>query len=71
VVLVIATGILVELVRLVVPGVPVVAVALYVLHLSVVTTLFLTFPYSKFAHMLYRTLAMVHEQAAAGPASEA
>jgi quinone-modifying oxidoreductase subunit QmoC len=71
VVLVIATGILVELVRLVVPGVPVVAVALYVLHLSVVTTLFLTFPYSKFAHMLYRTLAMVHEQAATGPASEA
>jgi quinone-modifying oxidoreductase subunit QmoC len=51
-------------VRLVVPDVPTVAVALYVVHLGVVTTLFLTFPYSKFAHMLYRTLAMVHEQAA-------
>ena len=40
-----------------------IAVGTYVLHLGVVTTLFLTFPYSKFAHMLYRTLAMVHEQA--------
>jgi quinone-modifying oxidoreductase subunit QmoC len=67
VVFVIATGVLVELARLFAPGVPPVAgVALYVLHLGVVTTLFLTFPYSKFAHMLYRTLAMVHEQASAG-----
>jgi hypothetical protein len=49
------------------PEVPVAAVGLYVLHLGVVTTLFVTFPYSKFAHMLYRTLAMVHEQAAAPP----
>jgi quinone-modifying oxidoreductase subunit QmoC len=72
VVLVIATGVLVELARLFAPGVPPVAgVALYVLHLGVVTTLFLTFPYSKFAHMLYRTLAMVHEQAATGRAEEA
>jgi quinone-modifying oxidoreductase subunit QmoC len=63
--LVIVTGVLVELARLLVPGVPPAAcVSLYVLHLGVVTTLFLTFPYSKFAHMLYRTLAMVHEQAA-------
>jgi quinone-modifying oxidoreductase subunit QmoC len=64
VVCVIATGVLVELARLLAPGVPPAAgVALYVVHLGVVTTLFLTFPYSKFAHMLYRTLAMVHEQA--------
>ena len=57
-------GVIVELVRLLIPGSPAVAVASYVLHLGVVTTLFLTFPYSKFAHMLYRTLAMIHEQAA-------
>jgi quinone-modifying oxidoreductase subunit QmoC len=69
--LVIVTGVLVELVRLLVPEVPAAAVALYVLHLGVVTTLFITFPYSKFAHMLYRTLAMVHEQSAAGPAEGA
>ena len=61
--LVIATGVIVELVRLLIPGTPAVAVGSYVLHLGVVTTLFVTFPYSKFAHMLYRTLAMVHEQA--------
>ena len=35
---------------------------LYTMHLGVVLTLFLTFPYSKFAHMLYRTLALVHQR---------
>ncbi len=60
-----------ELVRLSIPEIRRSRWALYVLHLGVVTTLFLTFPYSKFAHMLYRTLAMVHEQAVAGPAGEA
>jgi len=64
--LVIATGVIVELVRLVIPSLPAVAVGSYVVHLGVVTTLFLTFPYSKFAHMLYRTLAMIHEQAVRG-----
>lgn len=67
VVLVIATGVVVELARLFVPTVPAIPVALYILHLGVVTTLFVTFPYSKFAHMLYRSLAMVHERAAAEP----
>ncbi|MEW6366823.1 MAG: hypothetical protein AB1714_19520 [Acidobacteriota bacterium] len=37
---------------------------LYVVHLGVVLCLFITFPYSKFAHMLYRTLAMVHARMA-------
>ena len=43
---------------------PSVAVAIYVLHLGTVLSLFLTFPYSKFAHALYRTLAMAHERLA-------
>ncbi len=34
--------------------------AVYIIHLGVVLCLFLTLPYSKFAHILYRTLAMVH-----------
>jgi quinone-modifying oxidoreductase subunit QmoC len=44
-----------------------VAVGIYVVHLGAVTTLFLTFPYSKFAHLVYRTLAMVHERMAREP----
>jgi quinone-modifying oxidoreductase subunit QmoC len=39
-----------------------VALAVYVLHLGTVLSLFLTFPFSKFAHALYRTLAMAHER---------
>lgn len=38
------------------------AVWIYVLHLTFILTLFATFPYSKFAHIVYRTLAMVHER---------
>jgi quinone-modifying oxidoreductase, subunit QmoC len=60
VLLVIATGVLVEVGRFVFPAA--LACSLYVVHLGVVLTLFITFPYSKFAHMLYRTLAMVHER---------
>ena len=41
---------------------PAVALAVYVLHLGAVLSLFLTFPFSKFAHALYRTLAMAHER---------
>jgi quinone-modifying oxidoreductase subunit QmoC len=60
---VIATGVLTELLRFV--AVPTAAAALaYILHLGIVLTLFLTFPYSKFAHLVYRTLAMVHERMA-------
>ena len=56
---VIATGVLTEAGRFLFD--PVMACAVYVVHLGVVLSLFLTFPYSKFAHLLYRTLAMVHQ----------
>jgi quinone-modifying oxidoreductase subunit QmoC len=60
VVLVVLTGILAEIgAFFMAPGL---AVSIYFLHLGVVLCLFLTFPYSKFAHMVYRTLAMVHER---------
>ncbi len=58
VVLVVLTGTAVEIVRL--AGDADLGMTLYVLHLGVVMSLFLTFPYSKFAHMLYRTLALTH-----------
>jgi quinone-modifying oxidoreductase subunit QmoC len=58
VVLVVLTGTAVELTRL--TGNASLGLTLYVVHLGVVMSLFLTFPYSKFAHMLYRTLALVH-----------
>ena len=57
---VILTGVLSEALRFLAP--PVLACAVYVVHLGVVSTLFVTFPYSKFAHLLYRTLAMVHQR---------
>jgi quinone-modifying oxidoreductase subunit QmoC len=58
---VIGTGVLTEGFRFV--AVPVeLAYAVYVLHLGAVLTLFITVPYSKFAHILYRTLAMTHER---------
>ncbi len=58
--LVIATGVAVELWRLALD--PTTACILYVVHLGAVLCLFLTLPYSKFAHLLYRTLALVHER---------
>jgi quinone-modifying oxidoreductase subunit QmoC len=68
---VIGTGVLTEAFRFVAP--PEVACGMYVAHLGVVFTLFITFPYSKFAHLLYRTLALVHqrmaEEAAKGQAA--
>ena len=63
---VIFTGVFTEVARFALS--PAVAVILYLVHLSLVMTLFVTFPYSKFAHMLYRTLAMVHERMTSTPA---
>ncbi len=56
------TGTGAELARYVLPAS--LAVALYVVHLGIVLSLFLTFPYSKFAHAMYRTLAMAHQRLA-------
>ncbi len=59
---VIATGVFTELFRFL-PGVsPMVGFGIYIIHLGVVLCLFLTLPYSKFSHILYRTLAMAHER---------
>lgn len=60
--LLIASGVGAELGRLFLPA-PV-ALAIYVVHLGMILALFLTFPFSKFAHALYRTLAMAHERIA-------
>jgi quinone-modifying oxidoreductase subunit QmoC len=62
VLLVIASGVMTEVGRFVFE--PQIACWIYVVHLGSVLTLFATFPYSKFAHMLYRTLAMIHEHMA-------
>jgi quinone-modifying oxidoreductase subunit QmoC len=60
---VIGTGVFTEVFRFVaVP--PVVASFVYLVHLAVVLSLFLTLPYSKFAHLVYRTLAMIHQMMA-------
>jgi quinone-modifying oxidoreductase subunit QmoC len=60
VILVIATGVLTEVGRF--QFQPALNTWIYILHLTVVLCLFATFPYSKFAHMVYRMLAMVHER---------
>lgn len=53
------TGLGAELARLI--GVPVLAYFFYYLHLVSVLMLFLYMPYTKFAHMVYRTFAMAFE----------
>jgi quinone-modifying oxidoreductase subunit QmoC len=67
VVLVVATGVIVEVARFTLSARA--ASFLYTAHLGVVLSLFLTFPYSKFSHMLYRTLALVHQRVTAAPAA--
>ncbi|MBW2276923.1 MAG: quinone-interacting membrane-bound oxidoreductase complex subunit QmoC [Deltaproteobacteria bacterium] len=56
------TGIATALARLYTE--PATAIWIYVAHLTFILTLFITFPYSKFAHIVYRTLAMVHDRMA-------
>ncbi len=63
VVLLVFSGIGAELARMFLA--PSLAVAVYVVHLGMVLSLFLTFPFSKLAHALYRTLAMAHERVTA------
>ena len=58
---VIGTGVFTEILRFIAID-PMVGFAVYIIHLGVVLCLFLTLPYSKFAHILYRTLAMAHER---------
>lgn len=69
VLLVAFTGVLTELGRFFME--PALACTIYVVHLGAVVTLFLTAPYSKFAHLLYRTLALVHERMTAPPRAAA
>ncbi|MGV1098086.1 quinone-interacting membrane-bound oxidoreductase complex subunit QmoC [Thiovibrio sp. JS02] len=54
------TGLSAELTRLI--GIPVLAYLFYYMHLVAVLMLFLYMPYSKFAHMVYRTFAMAFEK---------
>ncbi len=68
VILVIVTGVLAEAGRFAFPNA--VNCAVYVVHLGAVLSLFLTCPYSKFSHLLYRTLAMVHERMVLSPSIE-
>ena len=60
--LVIGSGVFAEILRLA-DMIPL-GSAVYILHLGTILCMFLTVPYSKFAHILYRTLAMVHERMA-------
>ena len=59
---VIGTGVFTEVFRFLPEITPMIGFGVYIIHLGVVLCLFLTLPYSKFAHILYRTLAMAHEK---------
>ena len=54
------TGLAAELLRLV--GIPSLGYVVYYLHLISVAMLFLYMPYTKFAHLVYRTYAMAFER---------
>jgi quinone-modifying oxidoreductase subunit QmoC len=54
------TGITTELFRAIIP-MPAVACGSYLIHLGFILTLFISLPYCKLAHFVYRTLAIVHE----------
>ena len=54
------TGVAAELFRLM--GIGAIAYPTYIVHLATVVTLFLAVPYSKFAHLLYRTTAYVYQR---------
>ncbi len=57
------SGLFSELFRL--AGIAVLAYPTYILHLGCVAVLFLSLPFTKFGHLLYRTTAYVHERWAA------
>jgi len=54
------TGLAAELLRII--GVPALGYVIYYLHLISVAMLFLYLPYTKFAHIIYRTFAMAFER---------
>lgn len=63
-----ASGILTELARLAV--IPVLAYSLYYVHLVLILSMMAYFPYSKFAHLLYRFLAIAYYYGLAKSAGE-
>ena len=56
--LVVITGVLTEVARLV--GIPAFAYPVYYIHLVIIWSLFVYAPYSKMAHLAYRLTALVH-----------